>query len=230
MNLLSSEEKGNVLKTFPTFVKLSYEMMSHKKVLTNEYDICVAIPQGKRIYLWFTSIENKPSVYAMELSLKENTFGNIWLLPWKYSLSLAYGTILTGYFLEETTSFVIDDIFQYKGLFLYVKEFAFPFFKKLPYLEECLQEICQENKNDFYCIVMWKNTEKELSPEDIVTGYTVRYIQYRNSMKIVPYQNKMFQMMLLPTDIIFISIINLEFQFYYELQIKLKILPIQKLS
>jgi hypothetical protein len=40
---------------------------------------------------------------------------------------------------------------------------------------------------------MWKNTDQEIIMDEIQTGYVVRYIQYRNSERIMPYQNKIFQ-------------------------------------
>ena len=187
--LLSTEEKLNVLATFPTNIKLSYETMSHKKVLSTEYDICVAIPQGKRIYLWFI---NK-FLFVLELSLKDNQIGNMWKLPCTFPISLSFGTIVAGYFIEETHSFVIDDIYKHKGVMLYEKEFPLPFSKKLSYLQDFFQEISFSQLKDIYCTVMWENTKKELILDDIITGYTIRYIQYRNSTQIVPHQNKMYQ-------------------------------------
>ena len=48
-NPLSSQQKQYILSRFPTQnIKLSYETVAPKKVLsTEEYDLCVAIPYGK---------------------------------------------------------------------------------------------------------------------------------------------------------------------------------------
>ena len=47
-----------LLSKFPSFVKPSYETFVHNRVDDN-YDIAVAIPNGKRAFIWFTFIENE---------------------------------------------------------------------------------------------------------------------------------------------------------------------------
>ena len=45
-------ETGRLLHRFPQ-VELSYETISHKKVLP-PYNVAVAIPHGKKYYAWFS--------------------------------------------------------------------------------------------------------------------------------------------------------------------------------
>jgi hypothetical protein len=49
---LSPNHISDLMKRFPSF-ELSYETISHKKV-SPSYNICLAIPQGKKSYAWFS--------------------------------------------------------------------------------------------------------------------------------------------------------------------------------
>ena len=50
-----------VLENFPN-VKLSYEEFIHKKV--SDADIILAIPQGKKCYIWFTTLKKQYVCYC----------------------------------------------------------------------------------------------------------------------------------------------------------------------
>ena len=52
MKILSFNQTSELTTRLPSF-ELSYETISHKKV-SNDYNITLAIPYGKKSFLWFT--------------------------------------------------------------------------------------------------------------------------------------------------------------------------------
>jgi hypothetical protein len=59
-------EMGRLLQRFPK-IELSYETISHKKV-SNKYNICLAVPTGKKAYIWFTFHQDKDVCYFFDLN------------------------------------------------------------------------------------------------------------------------------------------------------------------
>ena len=53
---LSFDEQNEILRSFPSNVKFSYEKSTHKKVLS---DVYVIIPKGKKYFAWFTHRNRK---------------------------------------------------------------------------------------------------------------------------------------------------------------------------
>ena len=58
--MLTQEEKLDILSEFPN-VKLCYEKIIHKKVY--DFDLLLAIPDGKKCFAWFTSYKNNMIIY-----------------------------------------------------------------------------------------------------------------------------------------------------------------------
>ena len=46
---------------------VSYETISHKKV-SSVYDVCIAIPTGKKVLIWFTFHQKYNACYVLELN------------------------------------------------------------------------------------------------------------------------------------------------------------------
>jgi hypothetical protein len=67
--MLTQEEKANILRDFPN-VKLSYEKIIHKKVYPLKDDYLLVIPDGKKCFAWFTSFNDKPVCFILELDNK----------------------------------------------------------------------------------------------------------------------------------------------------------------
>ena len=64
---LTPNQFTDLMQRFPNF-ELSYETVSHKKVSIS-YNICLAIPQGKKYYAWFTFQGEKDCCFLFELTL-----------------------------------------------------------------------------------------------------------------------------------------------------------------
>lgn len=186
-----------LLRKFPTFAKPSYEAVIHNKV-PQEYDLGVAIPYGKRAFLWFTFIEDKHICCIVEIGRNQQLQDNIHILEWKYPNTYALGTLLSGYLVDgedEYTNrkyFIVDELFMYEGIC-----FGNPFPMSLKNKHNVYTRFFNEIKDkingnySIHCIVMWKRNDKNELPlvwkENI--GYLVKNIQYRCTGKIMPFGN-----------------------------------------
>jgi len=113
------------LHRFPKF-ELSYETISHKKV-PQSYQVELAIPVGKKYFIWFTFEEKRDMCLLMELG-KDKRIGKISEIIVPFCKELAFGTVLYGTIVQPTIQesikndsnniqvFVIEDIFYYKGI------------------------------------------------------------------------------------------------------------------
>ena len=61
---LSFDEQNEILRSFPSNVKFSYEKSTHKKVLS---DVYVIIPKGKKYFVWFTHRNRKNICVFLEV-------------------------------------------------------------------------------------------------------------------------------------------------------------------
>ena len=195
---LTPSELNDLMKRFPNF-ELSYETVSHKKV-SSLYNICLAIPQGKKCFVWFTFIGEKDCCILLDLNReKKISKGTIIELDYKNKLEL--GTLLYGTIIEnennEYNFFVIEDLIQFKGI---------PFKKsnlqeKLGFINEFMNSTPQIFKTKqsivFSLPVMWciqSQTEFDCAttlPEDMTKKipYVTHHIQYRCFTEIKPYLN-----------------------------------------
>jgi hypothetical protein len=111
--MLSDREIDLLLPEFPE-IKLSYENITHKKVLNAE--ITIAIPEGTKCFAWFTHYKNKNVCLIMELNAKKNII-SVKRVPCCFRSDISYGTILYGtiFLYSQTSFFTMEDIFYYKG-------------------------------------------------------------------------------------------------------------------
>ena len=111
---MPSQEEVNILSKFPN-IKLSYENITHKKVYNSYY--IVAIPEGKKCFLWFTIYNKKNMCFIIEtISSKKNIKMENINAPTEYYRGI--GTIFYGTQFQHSNNevFSIEDIFCYKGL------------------------------------------------------------------------------------------------------------------
>jgi len=104
-------QRHELCSRFPK-IKLCYDNIIHNKVV-NPYDICCAIPCGKKSFIWFTTLNNKN--VCLHYDTKEfKLFNCVFNNDLTYGI---YGTILYGTIFHHfgSTFFSIEDIFYYKG-------------------------------------------------------------------------------------------------------------------
>lgn len=188
---LSSYQLSESLKKFPEF-ELSYETIQHKKVCVN-YDLCMAIPSGKKYFIWHTFHRNLDVCYLLEISKqKEIVKGTCISNSGNYKFSL--GTVIYGTLLEDTNVFICEEVYYYKGINLkklFSKE-------KLYILKEIVEKSneLRYNKKElqFYLPNMWKNQQNEITnkiTKDISEKikYEIHHIQYRSLNEFLPFIN-----------------------------------------
>lgn len=112
---MSKLNNKSILSSFPN-IKLSYENITHNKV--HRADYIVAIPEGKKCFIWFTYYNNEKVCFLMELNdTKQITNIHNIDVECSYDLFKGRGTIFygTNFYLEKEF-FSIEDIFYYKGI------------------------------------------------------------------------------------------------------------------
>ena len=185
---------SDLLGRLPNF-ELSYETISHKKVST-DYNITLAVPYGKKAYIWFTFLRDKDVCLLLEIGREKKITSMKLLSDVNIPRHLAYGTILYGSVCETPDvgqCFVFEDIFYSKGVSI-VKQ---PFGEKLGFLYELFTyfpDCFSQNKSlPIVMPVCWPLIVDSNSnvPDHIQSQipYTVHHIQHRALHVIVPYIN-----------------------------------------
>jgi len=210
---LSSGELYDLLRRFPSF-ELSYETIAHKKV-SSHYEMALAIPAGRKYYLWFTFCRDRDVCYLMELNkdkriirasvvspLHCDSAHTYAFRPGCYRNTLVYGTLVR----EEgaVPYFVVEDMYYYKGIPLKHLFFCDKLACWKQWFDvdrEKLPAGLGDRRLDGDPIVsvhfpfLWKvspHTPPFASLPTSLSGkipYTVHHIQYRDAYRIAPYLN-----------------------------------------
>jgi hypothetical protein len=199
-------------------IDLSYETDAHKKVLTNQYDLCLSIPTGKKSFAWFTYRRGGSPQGSNERSggsppgsnersgepvntcyisdTKMTKFTEVQIEP--YEVKLAFDTVLYGTICELNSKkfFVMEDMFYYCGL--PVRQM--PYGDKLTYFHQMLSRYLNQLPHCELIFTM-PYFRKIADSNDILTNpvfydeivgaaaYLAHHVQFRSSTKILPYLN-----------------------------------------
>lgn len=161
---------------FPKDIKLSYENVVYKKVLNA--DIMLAIPEGKKCYLWFTTYYEKNICFLIELNEEKK---KIYPVNVCYNRELSYETVLYGTLFSQNKSrfFTIEDALYYKSKNVMQMNYG----DKLKLFHNIfVNDISQIAYNDSFLIVGLPLMSKDFS--QLMNGisqlqYNVSHIQYR---------------------------------------------------
>lgn len=178
---MNDREQTELMKRFPA-VELSYE--THKKVSDTDtkYDVVVAIPFGKKAFLWWTYWKDRDVCLLLELGKDRRVTHMQQLLggveaktPW------SYGTVLYGAMVD--TTFVVEDVLQCRGILLHKQ----PFGEKLAFFREMMEHhvvvVGGPMVLPYMAMVAAGPSKKEMLP------YPVHHFQYRSLTEILPYIN-----------------------------------------
>ena len=165
--------------------ELSYETVSHRKVSLS-YDICFAIPVGKKALMWWYS----DSCYLLELNKDKRIIKNEpYPQPPNPNLSdtLLYGTIVVD---ETQQWFVIEDVLFFRGAALWKSTMK----EKLINLETIMSHLTVNSSCKLPAIWRFIVEGEEYPstiPADLVSeiAYPVHHIQYRSTFQIMPFLN-----------------------------------------
>ena len=180
-----------VLSRFPQF-ELSYETISHKKV-SEPYDIALAIPMGKKYYVWFSFDGKRNVCYLMEIT-RDKRVGAISEIPTIVHQYMALGTVLYGTLVSIENSaqqiFIIEDIFYYKGISIKHHTFS----EKLGAIDNMFSGKFVINTDSFaftlpllWCTNIFDDSQNKYQIENC--GYVVHHVQYRSLTQTMPYIN-----------------------------------------
>ena len=111
--IISGYNLSELISRFPDF-EPSYETISHKNV-PDTYNIALAIPTGKKVYLWYTFYNGANAVFLIDMNKNGRVLKCI-KIKHSFVTQLAYSTLLYGVYLQETDTLLIEDIYYYKGL------------------------------------------------------------------------------------------------------------------
>lgn len=188
------------MRRYPRF-ELSYETVSQKGEL-ELYNACIAIPIGKKAFLWNTFHNDKDVCYLLDVN-REKKISRATLLqdcsihPMSHN-TIIYGTIVNND--ENTTDtkpfFVIEDIYYYNGVQLKNTSYI----SKLSYIKQYITTSQNYTETGFPYILsfpyQWKYNENNAELPFVIDdkhisqiGYTPHHIQYRSLSHIVPYIN-----------------------------------------
>jgi hypothetical protein len=192
-----------LLSGFPSFAKPSYEAFIHKKAEYEQCDLGVAIPSGKRAFLWFTTSGKEKICCIIEIGRNQTLQDNIHILNWNpgYPAAFSLGTLLSGYLMDGDEQcpnhkyFIADDLFLFQG-YEYGNPYPLPFAQKFGAFSEFFKTIppinhCIAQSYSIHSIVMWNRSETDDLPTNWVSriGYKVKHIQYRSSYSVLPFAN-----------------------------------------
>ena len=216
MQELSQEEFDNIMDRYPSF-ELSYETIAHKKV-SPSYNICLAIPHGRKYLLWYTFYGTENVCFLLHMN-KEKRFTKIVNTGCNLSnhnnfANLCLGTILYGSIIDDSVSsniinesgsitsnigsnFVIEDIYYYAGIPLRKSNFRERWDFIYQFMSKNSDFLLNKNGISISLPFIWENKvdgEFECSPilpsnVSENTGYIIHHIQYRSFQDIMPYLN-----------------------------------------
>jgi len=200
-NKLSQLQVQSLLARIPPF-EISYETIAHKKFYPS-YNLALAIPNGKKYYVYFSFHQGKDVCYLMELNREKKIVDITFYDNPEHLLSL--GTLLYGTLIQYESSpnvfvpiFVVEDAYYYRGIPLKNMFFG----EKLGYIEQFMATMTTKYPNyplQFLLPRMWglpvTNHPDEQSVMDTYEKqkpsiqYVVHHIQLRKLMEISPFLN-----------------------------------------
>lgn len=181
--MLSNHQNDLLKQRFPRF-ELSYETITHKNV-PDQYSLTLAIPNGRKSYVWFSFCAEGDVAYLLDLD-KDRRIVKSSVVPLHFDQSLALGTVLYGVMLQETNTFIIEDIYYYRGIPMQYLTTG----EKLYYIHDLLQKYMPSGSVSFALPVLgFTNTREPEKLDESTIPYQVHHVQYRSLTSIVPFLN-----------------------------------------
>lgn len=176
--MLTQENLNKVIDAFPINKELCYEIFIHKKVY--DANVLLAIPEGKRCYVWFTYYNEQSICLLLELNDNKSII-NVKQLYSHFDDKLANGTIFYGTFvsLNSSSYFCIEDMYYYSGK----NVLNMPYLTKLRNLKYIFENELPPNllsqMYTIFCLPLMKTELKDLLNDIHLLPYEVSHIKYR---------------------------------------------------
>jgi len=191
---LTSNQFSRLMQRLPNF-ELSYETISHNKV-SPIYDICLAIPLGRKYFAWFTFYDDNDVCFLLELN-REKKIVRAKIVPATFAGSLALGTIVYGTLWQETGRefFIIEDILYFQGISMKTTVFGerVGFLQQTMSLLSPLGPLTPASHIAFALTVFWKADTTVFGTVPPNIAFPVHHLQYRSGHEIAPYLNVTIQ-------------------------------------
>ena len=175
--MFSHQEKISILSEFPN-IKLSYENITHNKV--SNYDIVLAVPEGKKCFAWFTTYQEKNVCLIMELA-ENKQITNIKIMNAVFKSDMVFGTIFYGtmFYHSRNNFFTLEDIFYYKGVDVsrnsWLKKFEL--FNKI--MSDDIKQVSYNKNFIVFGLPLLSNNVDELQNKLTHIKYKIKTIQFR---------------------------------------------------
>lgn len=133
-----------LISSFPVDAKLSYETIIHNKVSSN---YVIAIPPGKKGFIWFTEWQKQPICVFMEFHIRNQRIIHCQPIQcsFNYELTLQKGTILYGtWYIHQSLIpiFCMETILYSQGM----NTSFTPFHEKWSLMNKLVSESLQQTK------------------------------------------------------------------------------------
>ena len=89
---LSHNQFNFIMRRYPKF-EMSYETVSQKGDMSN-YDICIAIPIGKKAFIWNTFHNDKDVSYILDINNRDKNISRATLLQSVSIHPMSHNTII----------------------------------------------------------------------------------------------------------------------------------------
>ena len=148
-----------VESNFPKFER-SYDSVHHKKVP----NIHLAIPSGKKYYMWLTNYNGNDVCYLLEYNKKKNAIVNMKQVSVIYDKKLSYGTILYGTIVQQPRAnfFVCENILHYLGKDVSQEPFGRILYYMNDLFRNYLKQMAYTNKEYIVALPLMGKTKTEL--------------------------------------------------------------------
>ena len=190
--MLKQIEKENILSDFPN-IKLSYENITYKKVYNSDY--LVAIPEGKKCFAWFTTLNEKNVCFIMKLTINKQ-ITDIKIVNACFSNEIVFGTIIYGTTVYHSNNrfFYIEDIFSYRGVIIERECWGEKLIKINKMLKYDLKQIAYNNYFIIFGLPLICDNYHEFDNKIKNIPYKIDNIQFKlfdkvNSYLLMSYQN-----------------------------------------
>jgi hypothetical protein len=190
--MFSHQEKISILSEFPN-IKLSYENITHNKV--SNYDIVLAIPEGKKCFAWFTTYQEKNVCLIMELA-ENKQITHIKIMNAVFKSDMVFGTIFYGtvFYYSRNNFFTLEDVFYYKGSDVSRNSWLdkFELFNKI--MSDDIKQASYNKNFIVFGLPILSNAVDELQNKLTHIKYKIKAIQFRsfnrsNQSLFIPFHN-----------------------------------------
>lgn len=179
--MTNQTDRYNILSNFQ-HIKPSYENFIHKKVLNSDY--LVAIPYGKKCFVWFTMVDDVPTCLVIEFN--RNQIKETQIVTACFSPSLSYGTILYGTLFNSNNNnfFTIEDIFSYKGSVVERICWGDKMRQINAMLNNDLKQVSYNKSFLVFGLPLMSKTNEDLERRIPTLGYKIKSVQFKLFNKI----------------------------------------------